>query len=62
MSDYYIKVDETALKVIDDKGKELKSKKYIQIYKTGLNLFHRIKNTYKVVLKVKYNKADSSEI
>lgn len=33
----YIQADETTLKVIDDKGKESKSKKYMWLYKTGGN-------------------------
>ncbi|MGL6107349.1 IS66 family transposase [Romboutsia sp.] len=33
----YIQADETTLKVIDDKGRESKSKKYMWMYKTGGN-------------------------
>ena len=33
----YIQADETTLKVIDGKGKESKSKKYMWMYKTGGN-------------------------
>ena len=31
----YIQADETTLKVIDDNGKDSKSKKYMWLYKTG---------------------------
>lgn len=33
----YIQADETTLKVIDDKGRDSKSKKYMLMYKTGRN-------------------------